>query len=417
MKRILSIILITAIAFACNKNYNKIITDNESADVVTSVAYQYNTATKKLMPQDSIVAQISSSVGVKLVYAYLMRSDKPDSVVNIFYPSATASINVAMGVSSSIFSKINMSTVKGLKLMIKHTDNSYHQDSIKITSFTPPLPSLQNFPSSLLPNDNGIVHITGKAMSDNGIKAVYIYDDATGSFTKVDSIVNLNNTTSYDVNYNYNYRDKAANVKVQLVDNYNLIAETTIKVPLLPYTVYKDVTMNAQGIPTANGFTAATGALLNSCDLPLHESDIDLLLYGSTDNTISFYNPGNAANIAKNYKCNGTAWTVGSDLNVNKVKILLPGSSNAVDNLYANFSANNISDLDESGFFANISVPNSNTAKVSANAADLNPNGAYLLWFRVPKADGTFRNCLLRVKSFVASAASSSVTFDIYVQK
>ncbi|ANH82879.1 hypothetical protein A8C56_19490 [Niabella ginsenosidivorans] len=408
---------------ACKKDYNQNITDRESADKVTAVAYQYNTATKKFSPQDSITAQIASPAGVNQVYVYLVRSNSTDSVVTVFFPPDGSENDVAMGVSPAVFSKIDMSAATGLKLMIKHRDNSYHQDSIKITPFTPPLPELQNFPASLLPGNDGQIHVTGKALSQNGIQTIYIYDDATGSFTKVDSITNLKNATSYDVDYNYTYRDKAANLKVQVVDNYDLAAEAVITIPVLPYTVYKDVTMNAQGFATNNAFVAATGTLLGSCELPsgeaLSDADMDLLLYGSKDNVLSLYSPGNAKNIAKNYKCNGTEWAIADPLLLKavKVKILVPGSSDAVDAIYARFNANNIPDLAEDDFFNGISVPGGNTAKISTNTGELNPDGAYLLWVRIPKEDGTFRNCLLRAKSFVLSAGSSTVTFDIYVQK
>ncbi|MFT4092833.1 MAG: hypothetical protein QM640_04275 [Niabella sp.] len=428
MKRFLSILLITIFSFcilmvACKKDYNKSITDSESEDNVTAVAYQYNTATKKFSPQDSIVAQITSASGVKQVYVYLVRSGEPDSVVIVFFPPGGSENDVAMGVSASIFSKIDMSSTKGLKLMIKHRDNSYHQDSIKITPFTPPLPELQDFPASVLPDDNNIAHITGKAVSENGIKTIYIYDDAAGSFTKVDSITGLNNTISYDVDYNYTYRDKAGNLKIQVVDNFDLTAEAIIKIPVLPYNIYQDVTMGAQGTTTVtvtnNTFFASTGTTSGSCQLNDNEATMDFLFY-TTSSGPTFYSPSNTANVATNFKCNGTGWTISnaSVLKATKFRILIPGTA-TIDSLYANFNANNIPDLDDDGFFYGIAVPSSSTARSSSAATDFNTTTVYLIWVRIPNADDTFTNALIRAKEVVAASTAglSTITFDIYVQK
>jgi len=501
---------------ACHKDY-RLPGDSQSDDTVNTGTYVYNTVTKKFTPDD-ISVSIASGAGVKFVYSYLQRGGTPDTLVKVFYYD-TAKVdrsNVQLVLPATIFSKINMTEVSGIKLMIKHIDNSYdeqiiplssftplpptlksfpdsvtpdqssqahitgqvHDDggikkvdiyddatgsfeliksitdinnakdynvdymytyrpfaknlkitatdifdlatsaTIVINAFTPPMPTLSGFPASLKPGDGGKVQVTGQAHAESGIKKVDIYDDVNGSYSIIQSFTDLDNVKDYNVNYTYDYRANSRNIKVTVTDNLDLTASDTIALAVLPYDIYKDITLNAQGLTTNNAFIAETNELIGSCDLPSNEASMDFLLYYASAGP-TLYSPANTTNIAKNYKCDGTPWTIAnpSALKATKFRILVPGANNATDNLYANFNANNIPDLNDDGFFNGITLPSGSTARASATAGEFNTTDTYLIWVRIPKAGGAFRNCLLRAKEINSAASSTTIKFDIYVQK
>ncbi|MBZ4188725.1 hypothetical protein [Niabella beijingensis] len=428
MKKIFSgcLSVVFLLLFGCKKEQapdSKI-----SPDQVTTREYQYNTATKKFSPDAAIHIGISSPAGVQLIYHYLQRRELPDSLIYIYYDSLDQGSNVSFELPASLFAKTDMSAATGIRMMIKHPDNSFYESLVKITAFTPPLPQTEGFPASLLPDAGNKIHISGNVRSENGIKQVDILDDATGAFTVVHSITDLNQATTYAVAYDYTYRPGAGNLKVIVTDAFDLKAEVLIHIPVLPYDIYQDVNMGAQGTATVtianNFFIAATGQTMGSCQLAEQEAVMDFLFYG-TSNGPTLYSPSNTANVAANFRCNGTGWTItnSSALKATRFRVLVPGST-ATDRIYEQFEANNIPDLDEKGFFDGVSLPSSSTARYAAPpatpAANLfNTVDAYLIWARIPGTDGSSRNCLLRVKDITAASTAglSTIKFDIYVAK
>lgn len=413
---------------SCKKSYNPPQDIKTGSNIITQ-EYTYNTATKKFTPTDDIKIDINSPVSVRLIYHYLMREGRPDSIISTFYDSTGNNNSFSITLPASRFADINMSNATGIRMMIKHTDNSYDEKMVKITSFTPKMPELSGFSETITPDDNDQLQLTGTAYSENGIKRIDILDDATGSFTVAHSITNLNNEQNYNLNYIYTYRPNARNLRIVVVDNFDLAATVTIRMPVLPYEVYQDVNMGAQGTASVtvnnNIFFAETGTTLGSCEIPANEAAMDFLFYG-TGSGPTFYSPANTTNVAANFRCNGTGWTIGNTaaLKATKFRVLVPGSSAAVDNVYAKYTANAIDNLDNDGLFEGIAIPSGSTARYTAPPAEpttgiFNTTTAYLIWVRIPKSDGNFRNCLLRAKEAVVASATglSTVKFDILVQK
>lgn len=410
---------------SCNKDESQV---ESVPDTITSSDYQFNTANKKFTPGDSVKVQIASPTGVRLVYNYLVRTDKPDSLINVYYAPAGDNNDVSYAIPLSIFSKINMINAKGIRVMVKHDDNTSYDGMVKITSFTPPLPGLSGFPSTILPDKNNIVKVTGTAASQNGIRKIYIYDDVTGAYTKADSIIVTNDVTQYNVNYNYTYRPNARNIKIVVVDKYDLTAEKIIKMPIMPYNVFQDVLMGAQGTTTItvtnNTFFTETGTTAGSCELNANEASMDFLFYGTSSGP-TFYSPSNTGNVAANFKCDGNGWVIANSsvLKATKFRVLVPGTPE-IDAVYTKFNSNAIDSVTETSLFADVPVPSGSTARYTAPPAApstsiFNTATAYLIWVRIPRADGTFKNALIRAKDVVVASTTglSTITFDIYVQK
>lgn len=417
----LSFMMGLTILSACKKDKAVFSADDE----VTTKDFTYNLATKKVTPDQVVSAQINSPAGVKFIYCYLVRSNAPDSIIYTYYATDDAN-NVSLEIPTESFISAT-DQISGVKLSIKHLDNSSDEGFIKVTAFTPPLPKLTDFASELLPDANDKINVTGKASSENGLQKVEIFDDSTGEFTLVGTLDNLNNAQEFQVNYDYTYRKGTANLKVLVTDNFDLKDSINISVPVLPYTLYSDVTMGAQGTSSVtvnnNFFIAATGQILGSCELPTNEENMDFLFYGSSTNA-TFYSPANTSGVAKNYRCNGVAWTINnpSALKATKFRVILPGSADA-DAVYAKVNANNIADLEDDGLFAGNSVPGGSTVKYSATDAPasnvFNTTNANLIWIKIPNPNGSFTNCLIRAKevNYASTTGLSTIKCDIFVQK
>src|SRR5690606_76809 len=124
--------------------------------------------------------------------------------------------------------------------------------------FTPPLPFWENVPESLVPDDANVIQVTATAKSENGITKIELYDDYQGAFVKVHEI-DLNGETAYAFDYAYTYRPNAANLKLIMYDAYGLSSEASIAIPVLPYEIYTNVIMSAQG---TNAVTFNNSAML-----------------------------------------------------------------------------------------------------------------------------------------------------------
>ncbi len=404
--------------------------DKEAANVpddFISKAFSFNTATKQISPDAAIKATLNSPAGIRLLYCYLVRSNTTDSLLYIATPSSAQQNQYELSIPPDTYTNTKMQDVKGIRVMVKHLDNSSFEGFIKVTAFTPPLPKIENVPTSGLPDLNGKMNITGKASSENGLKQIEFYDDATGSFSLADKISIADNAKSYNLNYVYTYRKNAAHLKVVVVDNFNLSAEALIKIPLRSYVLYPDLTMMANGTastPSTNSFfVGETGTLLGSCNISGQETKMDFLTYCTSTSVFTLYVPTNVSSIAKNYKCGTLSWDPNTaDLKASRFRVLVPGTTDA-DRIYAAYAANTITVLNDD-FFGSLAVPNGNTAKFDAVVANqaatvFNTSTAYLIWIRVPKTDGSFTNQLMRVKevNIASTAALSTMKFDIMVSK
>ncbi|WP_345955598.1 hypothetical protein [Mucilaginibacter sp. PAMB04168] len=285
-------------------------------------------------------------------------------------------------------------------------------------------PNFSNFAASITPNLTGTTAITGSITSVTGLKRIDIYDDYQGAYVLVSSISNLNGSLNYTLNYNYTFRRRATNIKLIAFDTDDLQTEKVIPLNITYKTeLYRDVFMNAQTTGTSTIFFVDNGTTKGNCDLNASESTMSFLFYG-TGTGPAFYSPTNTTNVASNFKCNGSSWVIGnaSNFRATRFRVLVPGST-GVDNIYAQYNAGSIDALDDAFFTANgIVAPTGSSARFDATAAAttsvFNTTNAYLIYLRIPDANGiTYKNALIRAKEAVSSAGTSTVKFDILVQK
>jgi len=396
-----------------------------SPDTFNTKEFTYNTATKQLSPEAELNGELSSPAGIKLIYCYLVRSNTTDSLIYIGTPTEDSRSNYKFSIPSSAYSTAKLTQVAGIKIMVKHLDNTSFEGFIKLTAFTPPLPKLENVPASLLPDGADKINITGKASSENGLKQIEIFDDYQGSFVLVNKIDLPNNDKTYNLNYAYTYRKNASNLKVIITDKFDLKAEAIINIPLKKFSLYKDLVMMANGTaaaPSASSFFfGETGGVTGTCNISGQEKRLDFVTYCSSTFVFTIYGPANTTTISKNYKCGTLIWEPSTtDLKATKFRALVPGTADA-DRIYAAYNSNSITDLEDT-FFGSIAAPSSSTVKYDAAtpaANAFNLTNAYLVWIKVPEADGTSTNQLLRAKEVTigSAAAVSTIKFDILVSK
>lgn len=417
----LGLIISSVIGQSCKKD--KVVTS--SPDTFTTKAFTYNTATKQLSPETELNGELNSPAGIKLIYCYLVRDNTTDSLIYIGIPAEDSRVNYKFSIPAATYAAAKLTQVTGIKVMVKHLDNTSFEGFIKLTSFTPPLPKLENVPLTLLPDVAGKINITGTASSENGLKTIEIFDDYQGTFVLVNKIDLPNNEKTYNLNYDYTYRKNAGNLKVVVTDRFDLKAEATANIPLKKFTLYQDLVMMANGTAAAPSpssfFFGKTGTLTGTCNISGQEKDLDFVTYCSSAFVFTIYSPANTTTISKNFKCNALIWEpAATDLKATKFRTLIPGTEDA-DRIYAAYNSNAITDL-EDAFFGSIAAPSSSTVKYDAAAPAANAfnlTNAYLVWIKVPEADGTFTNQLLRAKTVTigTTAAVSTIKFDILVSK
>ena len=427
MKTIVHIIAITVCIFgilACSeKSEDVIINDKGAKDFVEAQDYTFNTATKTFTPQNNIEAQITSQKDINFIYTYLIREGVSDSLVDITYTQdldSKRSIQYVM--EASLFEHIPMQDVSGLKLMIKRTDNSSDEAFINIQSFTPPLPFWENVPESLVPDDANVIQVTATAKSENGITKIELYDDYQGAFVKVHEI-DLNGETAYAFDYAYTYRPNAANLKLIMYDAYGLSSEALIAIPVLPYEIYTNVIMSAQGTNAVtfnnNAILLPSFELTGPCNFANKEEAISFFTY-ATSSGVSLYAPTNTTNIIGNYRCNGSPYapiTSPSNWVATRFRVLLPSNSRQQE-VYDAYNTNSIPDLSDD-FFDGISTPSSSAPRYSSTAeasASIFTQEAYLIWATIPNPQGTI-NVLLRIREVIENGNESSIRFDLLVPK
>ena len=411
-------VLLLALVISCKKDAIQ-----QASGTVTAEEYTYNTVTKKLTPNTSITGEITSAAGIKLVYYYLQRNNTTDSLVYVSNTSGES--NYTFNIPVDVFDQADMTQANGIKVAVKDNNNQSFEGLVKLNAFTPELPKLEDFPETLLPDVGGApANITGKISASSGLKQIDIYDDYQGTFALVHSITGLNNAQTYNFDYDYTYRPNAKHLTIVATDSFDLHSEIVINMPVAPYTTYENVVMDAQSTGNSTIFFENTGATGGNCDISASEATMAFLFYGSSS-APTFYSPTNTANVAKNYKCSGTSWTIAdaSVLRATRFRVLVPGST-GTDNIYALYNSNGIPALDDSFFKDNsIAAPSGNTAKydasVTSSTSTFDVTNAYLIYVRIPDADGgtTHKNALIRVKEVVSNGGSSTVKFDILVQK
>lgn len=424
MKNFYLIAIIVA-GFILLNSCKKDKTTADTPDVLTAKEFTFNTATGQTGPDTILNGELNSTIGIRLIYFYLMRSDKTDSLIYRDTPTDENRNLYHFSIPTKSFSAAKLTKVTGVRVMVKHIDNSSFEGLIKMTAFTPAMPVLTNIPASSLPDEMGKVLINGKANSENGLKLIEFYDDYKGIFEKVDQIALTKNEKTYELSYQYAYRKNASKIKIVITDNFGLKAEAMINIPIKSYVLYKDLTMMAHGTasaPSVNSFfNGKAGSLLGSCTINGQEQKIDFVTYCTTAMVFSLYSPASATTITKNYKCNTQVWEPDpTSLKATKFRVLIPGSIE-IDRVYAAYNANTITALDDK-FFEGITAPGSSTAKFDATTANqaanvFNVTTAYLIWIRVPEPDGTFTNQLLRATHVVIGnpVAVSTIKFDILV--
>ncbi|AOM75755.1 hypothetical protein BFS30_00350 [Pedobacter steynii] len=417
-------VLSSMLLYSCKKDKTAV----SSPDTISTRDFSYNIATRQISPDAEINGELNSPAGIKLIYYYLVRNNIPDSLVHIGTPAEGSRNSYKFSIPTGNFGNAKMNQVTGIKMMVKHLDNTSFEGFIKVTAFTPPLPKIEDTPVSLIPDANGKIHISGKASSENGLKLIEIYDDFEGTFALAGKIDLSQNEKVYQLNYEYSYRKNAGKLKIVATDHFGLKAEALISIPLKSYALYQDLTMMANGTASAPSgssfFIGETGSVLGSCNISGQEQKIDFVTYcSSTTAVFTLYSPGNTTTIAKNYKCGAIIWEPNAtDLKASRFRVLIPGIA-AADRIYTAYNGNTITDLNDQ-FFEGIALPGSSTAKFDAAVANqaantFNLTAAYLLWIRVPKADGSFVNQLLRAKEVIigSTPALSTIKFDILVSR
>lgn len=438
--KIFLFLLLSIVIMSCEKDETK---RKGSANVsLQTDDYIFNIGNKELSPANDVSINIKSDVGVESIYSYLIRDNKADSLLNIFFPGEEDNIkDLNVSFEKSLFLKPDMTQVKGIKVMVRNLNKAAYEGFVKITPFFPQLPGLSDFSSGEQPDDNNKVIIEGKASSENGIAKVEILHDATGPYTVVQTFDNLNGVKNYNVNYTYTHDPEANNVQIILYDNEGYTTSHVVKILTVPYILRKDIVMNAQGDATTNSVSSwvndMTWSTLGSCDLhALSKNNADVLkdyqriafLFYGTSSLATFYAPSGAGNIAKNYICGSAEWGVPttdvSAFKATRFRSIVRSQNAATAALYSNIESENITTLDNT-FFTGITAPSSTQARYVAEPADnvandFNTTTRNLVWVKVPKENGGEVNVILRIKEVSYTATNNkfaTVKFDMYVQK
>lgn len=368
----------------------------------------------------AITGNIASAYGIKQVDIY------DDAKVENTYELAASITNVNNAKTYALnYAYKYRKAAQHIKVI---ATDIYNQTSETIINMPVDLaafkPKFVNFAASITPNLTGTTAIAGSVTSVTGLKKIDIYDDYQGTYVLVTSIANLNGSLNYSLNYNYTFRRRAANIKLIAFDTEDLQTEKIIPLNFTYQTeIYRDVVMNAQTTGTATIFFADNGTTKGNCELNASEATMSFLFYG-TGTGPAFYSPTNTTNVASNFRCNGVSWVIAnaSSFRATRFRVLLPGTT-GTDNIYAQYNAGTIDALDDAYFTANaVTAPSGSSARFDAVAAAtatvFNTTTAYLIYVRIPDANGiTYKNALIRAKEAVSSTGTSTVKFDILIQK
>lgn len=426
MKRIINqiagIFLIAIFVFTSCKEED----DIKSADVFTNKEFVYNLATKKFEPETELNGHINSAGGINLVYYYVLRDDHPPLLIYTDEPAAENRSDYNYTIPNASFASLDMDSVSGLKIMARHVDNTSSEGLVSISAYMPARPQLTEFPAVVSPDlSGGTSLISGKIEAESGLAKIDIYDNYNGAFALVESISNLNNAENYTLSYNYTYRKRASKLKVLVTDGIGVTEEVIIDLNVsYPVAIFSDVFMTAHTTGTNTIFIPETGTTAGNCSLNASEATMGFVYY-ATGSGPTFYSPANTSNIAKNFKCSGAEWVIQNPaaLRATKFRVLIKGTA-GVDNIYSRFDAGNIEELDDEFFTENgITAPTGSSARFDAAAAPtatvFNLTGGSIVYVRfpLPGNPSAYKNALIKVKEATSASGTSTIRFDIMVQK
>jgi hypothetical protein len=235
---------------------------NSSPDTFSTKEFTYNKATKQLSPDATINAQLDAPAGIKLIYCYLVRNNTTDSLIYIGTPAEDSRNNYNFSIPTANFSSANLTQVSGIRVMVKHLDNTSFEGFIPIKFFDPDLPQFNSFPTQINADLNEATAIAGNLTSDYGIKQVDIFDDfqTENTYVLAHSINTINGAKQYALNYAYTYRKAAQHIKIRVTDIYNQTNELIINMPV-DVAVFKPkfIGFAAKITPITAGTTPLTG--------------------------------------------------------------------------------------------------------------------------------------------------------------
>lgn len=232
-----------------------------SPDVLTTKDFTYNLATQQITPDEEINALLESPSGIRSVYCYLIRNNYSDSLIYVINPTEEDVNSLQIEIPTSTYAAADLSEVEGVKVMVKHLDNSSFEGFINVDFFDPSKPQFSNFPQSISADiDGGITVLSGNIASEYGIKQVDIYDDfqTENTYVLVHSYTDLNNVKDYALNYDYMYRKAAQHIKVVATDIYNQTNEIIINMPV-DVSLFRPKFFNFPS--SVSGGTAFTGRI------------------------------------------------------------------------------------------------------------------------------------------------------------
>ncbi|TKC55582.1 hypothetical protein FBD94_24810 [Pedobacter hiemivivus] len=229
---------------------------------IKAETYTFNKATKSFDLGDEVKSEIDATNGIKLIYSYLIRNNATDSLIYITTDIKNNPKNYTLTIPLASFPANNMSQVKGVKIMVKQSNNSSLEGFIPIKFFDPDLPQFNSFPTQINADLNGATAIAGNLTSDYGIKQVDIFDDfqTENTYVLAHSINTINGAKQYALNYAYTYRKAAQHIKIRVTDIYNQTNELIINMPV-DVAVFKPkfIGFAAKITPITAGTTPLTG--------------------------------------------------------------------------------------------------------------------------------------------------------------
>lgn len=223
------IALLTLVVVACHKkDFVQPEGNLESAEFV------YNVALKSFQPQATVSGSISSGINMEVIYYYLQREGKQDTLIQVDFPATDNRRDYKFEVKAVSWAGISLATVKGLKLLCVQDNDASFEKLIKITYFDPNAPVITGLPDKMTPDLTGTTAIAAKATTETGLAKIYISDNRNGNFEALDSMA-ANGAKEYTINYNYTYGDGAGQLKVTAVDIYGLKTDKVVQFENIPF--------------------------------------------------------------------------------------------------------------------------------------------------------------------------------------
>jgi hypothetical protein len=201
---------------------------------VNSPDFVYNVALKGFQPQTNVSGAINASINMEVIYYYLQRENKQDTLIQVDFPADENRRDYQFEVKAVSWAGINLTGVKGLKLLCVQDNNASFEKIIKITYFDPNVPVITGLPASMTPALTGTTALSGKTTSETGLAKIYYADNRNGNFANLDSVAG-NGNKEITLNYNYTYGDGAGQFKVTAVDIYGLKTEKIIQFVNIPF--------------------------------------------------------------------------------------------------------------------------------------------------------------------------------------